>query len=62
MSYQSVNPFDGKVLATFHSLTNSELEMAMDSAHNCYEDWKRRSFENKAKVLLKAAAPNYTIN
>jgi succinate-semialdehyde dehydrogenase / glutarate-semialdehyde dehydrogenase len=55
MTYQSVNPYNGEVLASFHRLTNSELEMAMDSAHNCFEDWKNRSFANKAIVLLKAA-------
>jgi succinate-semialdehyde dehydrogenase / glutarate-semialdehyde dehydrogenase len=55
MTYQSVNPYNGKVLASFHRLTNKELETALDSAHNCFEDWKNRSFANKAKVLLKAA-------
>ena len=55
MTYQSVNPYNGKVLASFHRLTNKELEMAMDSAHNCFEDWKSRSFANRAIVLLKAA-------
>ena len=55
MTYQSVNPYNGKVLASFHRLTNRELEMAMDSAHNCFEDWKSRSFTNKTKVLLKVA-------
>jgi succinate-semialdehyde dehydrogenase / glutarate-semialdehyde dehydrogenase len=62
MTYQSMNPFNGEVLTSFHRLTNSELEMAMDSAHYCFEDWENRTFANKVKMLLKAAAPNYTIN
>ena len=55
MTYQSVNPYNGEPLASFQRLTNKELEMAMDSAQNCFEDWKSRSFANRAIVLLKAA-------
>ena len=55
MTYQSVNPYNGEPLVSFQRLTNKELEMAMDSAQNCFEDWKSRSFANRAVVLLKAA-------
>lgn len=55
MGYQSVNPYNGVVLGSFHQLTNKELETLIASAHNCYEDWKNRSFASKEKVLLKAA-------
>lgn len=55
MAYKSINPYNGEVLASFHQLTNIELETAIDSASNCFADWKNRSFANKSKVLLKAA-------
>jgi succinate-semialdehyde dehydrogenase / glutarate-semialdehyde dehydrogenase len=56
MSYQSVNPYDGKVLRTFEELTGSQLEAALGSAAACFENWKRTTFAARAAVVAKAAA------
>src|SRR5690349_1183675 len=36
MSYQSVSPYDGKVLKTFEELTDKQLEMALEIAATCF--------------------------
>ena len=55
MTYQSVNPYSAKVVKTFAPLTDKQLEMAMITANNCFNDWRIKSFAVRAKVLLKAA-------
>lgn len=55
MTYQSVNPYSTKVVKIFAPLTDKQLEMAMVTANNCFNDWRIKSFEDRAKVLLKAA-------
>jgi len=56
MTYQSVNPFDGKTLKTFDELTNAQLEMALETAEKCFETWRHTTFAHRAKVVAKAAA------
>src|SRR4029078_4513869 len=36
MTYQSVSPYDGKVLKTFEELTDKQLEMALEIAATCF--------------------------
>lgn len=55
MTYQSVNPYSAKVVKIFAPLTDKQLEMAMITANNCFNDWRIKSFAVRAKVLLKAA-------
>lgn len=55
MTYQSVNPYSAKVVKIFPPLTDKQLEMAMITANNCFNDWRIKSFADRAKVLLKAA-------
>ena len=56
MSYQSVNPSDGKTLKTFAELTDEQLETALQTAATCFESWRRTSFAERAAVAAKAAA------
>ena len=55
-SYQSVNPYDGKILKTFEQLTDEQLETALETAATCFETWRRTTFAERAVVLAKAAA------
>lgn len=55
MSYQSVNPYNGKVLRTFDGLTDAELESALDSAATRFESWRHTTFAERAVVVAKAA-------
>ena len=56
MTYQSVNPADGKVLKTFKELTDKELEVKIVAAAACYETWRHKTYTERAKIVSKAAA------
>ena len=56
MSYQSVNPYNGKLLKKFEELTDQQLEAALKSATTCYETWKRETYAGRAVIAAKAAA------
>jgi succinate-semialdehyde dehydrogenase/glutarate-semialdehyde dehydrogenase len=56
MAYQSVNPYDGKILKTFEELTDKQLEKALATAATCFETWQRTTFAERAAVVAKASA------
>jgi succinate-semialdehyde dehydrogenase/glutarate-semialdehyde dehydrogenase len=56
MSYQSTNPYNGKVLKKFKDLSNKQLETALQTAAACFETWRMKTFAERAKVVAKAAA------
>jgi succinate-semialdehyde dehydrogenase / glutarate-semialdehyde dehydrogenase len=56
MSYQSVNPYDGKILMTFEELKDKQLDMALETAATCFDNWRQKSFAERAAVAAKAAA------
>src|SRR5271170_3008217 len=56
MTYQSVNPADGKTLKTFIDITDAQVDKAIDTAAKCYETWRQRSYSERAVVVAKAAA------
>lgn len=56
MTYQSVNPYDGKILKTFEELTDKQLETALETAETCFETWRHTSFAERSSVLARAAA------
>jgi succinate-semialdehyde dehydrogenase/glutarate-semialdehyde dehydrogenase len=55
MSYQSVNPANGKVLKKFKELTNKQLETALKTAATCFEIWRHKTFAERATIVTKAA-------
>jgi succinate-semialdehyde dehydrogenase/glutarate-semialdehyde dehydrogenase len=56
MAYQSVNPYDGKILKTFEELTDKQLEKALATAATCFESWRHTTFAERAAVVAKASA------
>ena len=56
MAYQSINPYNGKLLKTFKELTDQELEKAIRTAAACFESWRHKPFAERAAVAAKAAA------
>ena len=54
-SYQSVNPYDGRILETFEELTASQLEKAIKTAETCFESWRHTTFAERAIIVAKAA-------
>jgi succinate-semialdehyde dehydrogenase/glutarate-semialdehyde dehydrogenase len=55
MEYESTNPFDGKTLKTFATITDAELEKKIATAQACYEIWRRKTYAERAVVVAKAA-------
>jgi succinate-semialdehyde dehydrogenase / glutarate-semialdehyde dehydrogenase len=55
MSYQSINPFDGKTLKTFDTLSDSQLEAKLAAAATCFKSWKHKSYQERAVIVAKAA-------
>ena len=56
MTYQSINPFDGKLLKTFEELTDPQLETALETAATCFDTWRNTTFAQRAAIVAKAAA------
>ncbi|MFJ2990763.1 NAD-dependent succinate-semialdehyde dehydrogenase [Collimonas sp. NPDC087041] len=55
MSYQSINPYDGKTLKTFEEISDKQLETAIATAAACFEVWRKKSYAERAVVVAKAA-------
>ena len=56
MAYQSVNPYDGKILKTFEELSDRQLEAALETAAACFEIWRHTTFAERAAVVAKASS------
>jgi succinate-semialdehyde dehydrogenase/glutarate-semialdehyde dehydrogenase len=56
MGYQTVNPFDNKVGASFQELTDEQAMQLLAQAQNTFESWSRKSFDERAAVCRRAAA------
>lgn len=55
MSYQSVNPSNGKVLKKFKEFSDRQLETAIKTAATCFETWRHKTFAERATIVTKAA-------
>ena len=56
MAYQTKNPFDNSVVATFPECDAATLETRLAQASTCYESWRNTAFAERATVLTRAAA------
>jgi succinate-semialdehyde dehydrogenase/glutarate-semialdehyde dehydrogenase len=55
MEYQSVNPFDNKLIRTFNEITDQQLEQKLAAATACYAIWKQKTYAERAKIVSTAA-------
>ena len=55
MTYQSVNPADGKLLKKFVELTDKELETRLAAAEACFNIWRHKTYADRAAIVTKAA-------
>lgn len=55
MAYQTTNPFTGKVLESFPSMTDAQLEAAVARSHTRFGAWRHESFNERAAICRKAA-------
>ncbi|MCP1386807.1 NAD-dependent succinate-semialdehyde dehydrogenase [Corynebacterium sp. TA-R-1] len=54
--YRVQNPATNEVVETFDFITADELEDALATAHETFEEWRTRSYEERAELLHKAAS------
>jgi succinate-semialdehyde dehydrogenase/glutarate-semialdehyde dehydrogenase len=55
MTYQSVNPATGTLDKSFPDMTDAALEAAIATAASCYETWRHKSYDHRAKIVHKAS-------
>jgi succinate-semialdehyde dehydrogenase/glutarate-semialdehyde dehydrogenase len=55
MTYQSFNPFDGKLIKGFEDISSAEYEAKLAMAQTCYESWRHVSYADRAVIIAKAA-------
>jgi succinate-semialdehyde dehydrogenase / glutarate-semialdehyde dehydrogenase len=55
MAIVSVNPANGKVLKTFESLSDSDVDQRIGRAASVFPSFRRLSFPQRAKWMVKAA-------
>ncbi|MCE9576247.1 MAG: aldehyde dehydrogenase family protein, partial [Deltaproteobacteria bacterium] len=56
MTYQSVNPANGKLMHRYTELGDVDLETAIATASSCFERWRDTTFAERAAVVGRAAA------
>jgi succinate-semialdehyde dehydrogenase/glutarate-semialdehyde dehydrogenase len=56
MAYQTVNPYDNKVVATFDDLTDEQVHGVLAQAQKTFESWSQTSFAERTVVMKRAAA------
>jgi succinate-semialdehyde dehydrogenase/glutarate-semialdehyde dehydrogenase len=56
MAYQSINPADGKTVKTFTDLTDAQFEAKIALADECYQTWRHKSYDHRAKIIKRASA------
>ena len=56
MTYQSVNPYDGRIVKTFQIMSDVELKAAIAAADACFESWRSTTFAQRATTGSRAAA------
>ena len=56
MAYQTVNPFDNQIVATFDDLTDEQAMALLAQAQNTFESWSQTSFAERTAVISRAAA------
>ncbi len=52
---KSINPYNGKLINTFQTQSNAEVENLLDKASKRFDLWKQTSFSERKKLMLQAA-------
>lgn len=55
MTYKSTNPNNGETLKTFEELSDTQLDKSLANAKSCYEEWKNKSYKERAVIVARAA-------
>ncbi|MUL47102.1 NAD-dependent succinate-semialdehyde dehydrogenase [Mycobacterium sp. CBMA293] len=56
MAYQTVNPYNNHVVATYDDLTDEEVMQRLTQAQNTFDSWRHTPFAQRAAVCRRGAA------
>ena len=56
MSYQSVNPYNGKLLKSFEELNDKQVDLTIATAWTGFKTWRELSFAERGIVVAKVAS------
>ena len=51
MAYQTVNPYDNQIVATFDDLTDEQAMDLLAQAQKTFESWSQTSFAERTAVI-----------
>lgn len=51
----SINPYNNKIIETYKTHTQKEVEDLLNKAHQRFDDWKNVSFQERKKLMQNAA-------
>ena len=54
MKFTTKNPYNGKELATYNEVTDTELDTILNRAESAFQDWRKRSISDRTKIIAKA--------
>ncbi|AHG41294.1 succinate-semialdehyde dehdyrogenase [Pseudomonas syringae CC1557] len=54
MAYTTINPYNGKLLEQFETLSDQQLEQKLTTAAGCYLFWKNQTYAQRALIIAKA--------
>jgi succinate-semialdehyde dehydrogenase/glutarate-semialdehyde dehydrogenase len=55
MTYQSLSPFDGKLIKDFDDINAAQYEAKLAAAQTCFETWRHKTYAERAVIIAKAA-------
>src|ERR1700722_12071678 len=55
MSYQTVNPYTGELVASYAFATDQEIDATIEKAHEAFLGWRTTASGDRSKMLTRAA-------
>ena len=50
MTYQSLSPFDGKLIKAFDDINVTQYEAKLAAAQACFEIWRHKTYAERAET------------
>jgi len=54
LTYQSADPFNGKLLESFAEIGDAQFETKIAAAETCFISWRLKSYAERAVVVAKS--------
>jgi succinate-semialdehyde dehydrogenase/glutarate-semialdehyde dehydrogenase len=55
MSFKSINPATGEIVAEYPAHTNEEIEAALEASAEAFKSWRNTPFKDRGELMAKAA-------